>query len=69
VTRRLRGAGGFFALFLRFRVRCRICSSRLGLRFFLASQLFFEVFTSKVEMRRTTLVLLQFGQRIGFTFF
>jgi hypothetical protein len=40
-----------------------------GLRFFLASQLFFEVFTSKVEMRRTTLVLLQFGQRIGFIFF
>lgn len=32
-------------------------------------QLFLAVFTSKMAIRRTTLVLLQFGQRIGFIFF
>jgi len=36
---------------------------------FTALQLFFEVFTSKEEMRRNTRVLLQLGQRIGLMFF
>ena len=37
--------------------------------FVLARQLFFEVLTSKKEMRRTTLVLLQLGHRMGLVFF
>ena len=32
-------------------------------------QLFFEVFASKSEIRRTTLVLLQLGHLIGLIFF
>jgi len=32
-------------------------------------QLFFEVFASKREIRRTTLVLLQLGHLIGLIFF